>query len=58
MNNLKDFSKVLGIFIWALIAIGASASALNSGEGYYMACGIANLAINGWQIYKTSKTLK
>ena len=57
MKDLKQFGKVAGLFGWALIAIGASAAALNSQEGYYVVCGIANLAINSWQIYKSLKNI-
>ena len=56
-ESLKKFGKVAGVFAWALFAIGASAAALNSAEVYYMVCGIANLGINGYCIYKTGKKI-
>ena len=55
MENLKKFGKVSLLFLWIMIAIGASAAALNTLEGYYMICGISNLGINGYSIYKTIK---
>ena len=50
MKNLKDFAKILGLFVWGLIAVASGAGALNSMEGFYMFCGIANIAINGYCI--------
>ena len=57
MKNLKDFAKIIGLFVWGLIAVASGAGALNSMEGFYMFCGIANIAINGYCIYKIGKKI-
>lgn len=57
MKDLKKLGKVAGLFMWGLLAIGASAAALNSQEGYYVVCGVGNIAINAYQIYKTGRSI-
>ena len=52
---MKNYFKVFGIFIWAMIAIAASAGALNSLIGFYIVVGILNACINGACIYFVSK---
>ena len=50
-NEIKRCFEVL----WGFIAIVASAGAMNTGEGIYIAAGIANILINGYAIYKHTK---
>ena len=57
MKNLKDFAKIVGLFVWGLIAVASGAGALNSMEGFFMFCGITNIAINGYCIYKIGKKI-
>ena len=52
---MKNYFKVFGIFIWAMIAIAASAGAMNSLIGFYIVVGILNACINGTCIYFVSK---
>lgn len=52
MNN---FIKIFGLFLWALIAIAASAGAMNSMISFYVVMGILNACINGTCIYFVSK---
>ena len=52
---MKNYFKIFGIFIWAMIAIAASAGAINSMIGFYIVVGILNAAINGTCIYFVCK---
>lgn len=58
MKDLKKFGKVAALFAWAFVAIASSAGAMNSGEGFYITMGLANLLINGYAIYKVAKSLQ
>ena len=56
MKDWKERLKIIWPLIWAIIIIAASAGAFNyvsvSGEWFYAVVGIANLALNGYAIYK------
>lgn len=52
---LKKSGIVFGLCVWALAAIGASVAGFDTGNGYYITCGILNLGVNGWQLYKNGK---
>jgi len=56
MSNLVPSLKKFGVpVIWGFIAVIASAGAMNTGLGIYIAAGIANILINGYAIYKYAK---
>ena len=53
---MKNFLKTLVIFIWASIAIGTTATALNATPGAFLSIvSVLNLAVNGFAIYKVAK---
>ena len=52
---MKNYFKIFGIFIWAMIAIAASAGAINTMIGFYIVVGILNATINGTCIYFVCK---
>ncbi len=55
---MKEFAKVLILFIWALVSVIAGASLLNAGGAFNIVVGIANIAFSGIAIYKTGNKLK
>jgi hypothetical protein len=55
---MKQFGKVLALFLWIMIAIIAGAGSLNSGIPFYMVCGGLNILINGAAVYFGAKKLE
>ena len=56
-KELKEFGQMIGLAVWALVTIAASACAMGAPEGFYVVCGAANLGINAYNIIKTGKKL-
>ena len=54
---MKEFGKMLGLAVWALVTIAASACAMGAPEGFYAVCGMAYLLVNGYNIIKTGKKI-
>ena len=55
-ERFEKFAKVLVIILWASIAIGTSATALNSFPGAFLvAVSLLILAVNGFAIYKVAR---
>lgn len=56
MENIKNWLKIVAIFLYCFIAVIASAGAMNyghtNGEGIYMAMGGLNLIAGIWTAYK------
>ena len=55
MKDWKERLKIIWPLIWAIIIIATSAGAFNyvhEGGWFYAVAGIANLALNGYAIYK------
>ena len=52
LNQIKKYWIPV---LWGFIVIIASAGAMNTGEGIYIVAGIANMIINGFEIYKHTK---
>lgn len=55
MENWKDRLHIFWVGLWAIVAIATSAGAFNyvhEGGWFYAVAGIANLALNGYAIYK------
>lgn len=55
MENWKEKMKPVWAVLWAIIIIATSAGAFNfvhEGGWFYAVAGIANLALNGYAIYK------
>ena len=54
---MKEFGKTLGLTFCAFITVVTSAGAMNSGENFYLVCGIINLLLYGYAIYKVGQNL-
>ena len=55
---MKEFWRMLGMALWAIIMIASGAAAISTLEGFYVFCGIANILINSYCIYKTTKKIR
>lgn len=55
---MKQFVKILLLFLWLMTAIITGACALNSAVPFYMVFGALNILINIGAIYKIAKELE
>lgn len=55
---MKQFVKILLLFLWLMTAIITGACALNSTIPFYMVFGALNILINIGAIYKIAKELE
>jgi len=55
-ERFEKFLKVLFIILWASIAIGTTATALNSFPGAFLVViSLLNLAVTGFALYKVAR---
>jgi len=55
-ERFEKFAKVLVLIVWASIAIGTSATAMNSFPGAFLVViSLLNLAVNGFAIFKVAR---
>lgn len=55
---MKQFVKILLLFLWLMTSIITGACALNSAIPFYMVFGALNILINIGAIYKIAKELE
>lgn len=55
---MKQFVKILLLFLWLMTSIITGACALNSAIPFYMVFGALNIFINIGAIYKIAKELE
>lgn len=55
---MKQFVKILLLFLWLMTSIITGACALNSAVPFYMVFGALNILINIGAIYKIAKELE
>ena len=55
---MKQFVKILLLFLWLMTVIITGACALNSAIPFYMVFGALNILINIGAIYKIAKELE